>query len=116
MNVVKWLFMLSASRPGRHSPAEAQAGLGPLMAKSGCFPFLLLSFPCLLSAGPGPAWFIAGADNGMTALMKKLCRKLFPVPLSNGGLFTLLILNLMASGSILESHDKFTIDIKQSLN
>ena len=44
--------------------------------------------------------------------MKKLLRKLFPVPLTNGGLFTLLILNLMASGPLLESHDKFTTDRK----
>ena len=65
MNVVKGLFILPASRPGRHSPVEALAGLGPLMAKSGHFPF-----PCfLLSAdsGPGPVRFIAGAENGMTA-------------------------------------------------
>ena len=56
MNVVLKLFAL---QPARHSPAEALAGLGPFMAKSGCFPFL--SF--LLSPGNGPAWFIAGADT-----------------------------------------------------
>ena len=110
MNVVKWLFILPALRPGRHSPAEARAGLGPLMAKSGHFP--LFPFLCLLSAGPGPARFIAGADNGMTALMKKLLRKLFPVPLSNGGLFTLLLINSMWSGSLYYSYDKFTTDQK----
>ena len=81
------------------------------MAKSGYFPFL--PFPCLLSAGPGPAWWcIAGADNGMTALMKKLCRKLFPVPLSNGGLFTLLILNLMFSGPLHGTYNQYTTDQK----
>ena len=63
MNVVKRLFILPALRPGQHSPAEAQAGLGPLMAKSGYFP--LLSFPCFLSTSPGPARCIAGADNGL---------------------------------------------------
>ena len=60
MNVVQPLFAL---QPGRHSPAEALAGLGPLMAKSGRFPFLCF----LLSPGDGPARFIAGADNGMAA-------------------------------------------------
>ena len=59
MNVVLKLFVL---QPGRHSPAEALAGLGLRVAKSGCFPFL--SF--LLSFGNGPARFIAGADNGFT--------------------------------------------------
>ena len=59
MNVVQLLFTL---RPGRHNPAEALAGLGPLMAKSGRFPFP--SF--LLSPSSGPARFIAGADNGFT--------------------------------------------------
>ena len=59
MNVVLKLFAL---QPGQHSPVEALAGLGPLMAKSGRFPFL--SF--LLSSGNGPAWFIAGANNGFT--------------------------------------------------
>ena len=59
MNVVLKLFAL---QPGWHSPAEALAGLGPLMAKSSCFPFL--SF--LLFPGNGPARFIAGADNGFT--------------------------------------------------
>ena len=59
MNVVQLLFTL---RPGRHSPAEALGGFGPLMAKSGHFPFL-----CILLPGDGPAWFIAGVENGMTA-------------------------------------------------
>ena len=58
MNVVQLLFTL---RPGQHSPAEALAGLGPLMAKFDHFPFL-----CFLLPGDGPARFIAGADNGMT--------------------------------------------------
>ena len=56
MNVVQLLFTL---RPGRHSPAEALAGLGLRVAKSGRFPFLCL----LLSPSNGPAWFIAGADT-----------------------------------------------------
>ena len=60
MNVVLKLFAL---QPGRHSPAEALAGLGPRVAKSGRFPFLCL----LLSPGDGPARCIAGAENGMTA-------------------------------------------------
>ena len=59
MNVVPLLFTL---QPGRHSPAETLARLGPLMAKSGRFPFLYF----LLSPGDGPARFIAGADNGFT--------------------------------------------------
>ena len=59
MNVVLKLFAL---QPSRHSPAEALAGFGPFMAKSGCFPFLCF----LLSLGDGPAWFIAGAENGFT--------------------------------------------------
>ena len=59
VNVVLKLF---ASQSGRHSPAEALAGLGPRVAKSGRFPFL--SF--LLSPGNVPARFIAGADNGFT--------------------------------------------------
>ena len=44
--------------------------------------------------------------------MKKLLRKLFPVPLSNGGLFTLLLMNCMCSGPLLQSHNKFTTDQK----
>ena len=48
----------------------------------------------------------------MTALMKKLFRKLFPVPLSNGGLFTLLLVNLIASDPLHYSYDKFTTDQK----
>ena len=59
MNVVQLLFTL---RSGRHSPAEALAGLGLRVAKSDRFPFL--SF--LLSPSNGPARFIAGADNGFT--------------------------------------------------
>ena len=42
--------------------------------------------------------------------MKKLLRKLFPVPLSNGGIFTLLLMNLAFSGLLLYSYDKFTTD------
>ena len=60
MNVVLKLFAL---RPGRHSPVEVLAGLGPFMAKSGRFPFLCFLF----SPSSGPAWFIAGMENGMTA-------------------------------------------------
>ena len=60
MNVVLKLFALQF---GRHSPAEALAGLGLRVAKSGRFPFL--SF--LLSPGDGLARFVAGAENGMTA-------------------------------------------------
>ena len=58
MNVVQPLFTL---RPGWHRPAEALAGLGLRVAKSGRFPFL-----CFLLPGNGPARFIAGADNGFT--------------------------------------------------
>ena len=60
MNVVQLLFTLWF---GRHSPAEALAGLGPRVAKSGRFPFLCF----LLSPGNSPARFIAGVENGMTA-------------------------------------------------
>ena len=60
MNVVLKLFAL---QPGSHSPAEALAGFGLRMAKFSRFPFLCF----LLSPGGGPAWFIAGAENGMTA-------------------------------------------------
>ena len=56
MNVVQLLFTL---RPGRHSPVEALVGLGLLMAKSGCFPFLCF----FLSPGNGPARLIAGANT-----------------------------------------------------
>ena len=56
MNVVLKSFALQL---GRHSPVEALAGLGPLMAKSGRFPFL--SF--LLSPGDGPVRFVTGADT-----------------------------------------------------
>ena len=59
MNVVLKLFAL---QPDRHSPAEALAGLGLRVAKSGRFPFL--SF--LLSPSNGPARFVAGANNGFT--------------------------------------------------
>ena len=59
MNVVQLLFTL---RLGRHSPAEALAGFGLRVATSARFPFLCF----LLSPGDGPAWFIAGADNGFT--------------------------------------------------
>ena len=44
--------------------------------------------------------------------MKKLLRKLFPVPLTNGGLFVLLLMNGMCSGPLLQSYDKFTTDQK----
>ena len=57
MNVVLKLFAL---QPGRHSPVEALAGFGPLMAKFDHFPFL-----CFLLPGDSPARCIAGADNGM---------------------------------------------------
>ena len=60
MNVVLKLFALQT---GRHSPAEALAGLGLRVAKSGRFPFLCF----LLSSDDGPARCIAGADNGRTA-------------------------------------------------
>ena len=59
MNVVQLLFTL---RLGRHSPAEALAGLGLRLAKSGRFPFLCF----FLFPGNGPTWFIAGADNCLT--------------------------------------------------
>ena len=60
MNVVLKLFALQL---GRHSPAEALAGFGLRVAKSGRFPFLCF----FLSPGDGPARFIAEAENGMTA-------------------------------------------------
>ena len=44
--------------------------------------------------------------------MKKLLRKLFPVPLTNGGLFGLLLLNFMFAGYLLNSYDTFTTDQK----
>ena len=45
-------------------------------------------------------------------MMKKLLRKLFPVPLTNGGLFVLLLMNCMCSGPLLQIHDQFTTDQK----
>ena len=56
MNVVLKLF---AVQPGRHSPAEALAGFGLLMAKFGRFPFLCF----LLSSGDGLARFVVGANT-----------------------------------------------------
>ena len=44
--------------------------------------------------------------------MKKLLRKLFPVPLTNGGLFALLLMNFMCSGLLYKSYDKLTTDPK----
>ena len=44
--------------------------------------------------------------------MKKLLRKLFPVPLTNGGLFVLLILNYMFSGPLHQSYDTLITDPK----
>ena len=44
--------------------------------------------------------------------MKKLLHKLFPVPLTNGGLFVLLILNLMFSGLLHKSYDRLITDPK----
>ena len=44
--------------------------------------------------------------------MKKLLRKLFPVPLTNGGLFSLLILNLMFSGPLHKIYNRYTTDKK----
>ena len=44
--------------------------------------------------------------------MKKLLRKLFPVPLTNGGLFGLLILNLMFSGLLHNAYNRYTTDKK----
>ena len=44
--------------------------------------------------------------------MKKLLHKLFPVPLSYGALFSLLLINLILSGFLLYSYDKFTTDQK----
>ena len=60
MNVVQLSFALQS---GRHSPAEALVGFGLRVAKFSRFPFLRF----LLSSGNGPAWFIAKAENGMTA-------------------------------------------------
>ena len=44
--------------------------------------------------------------------MKKLLRKLFPVPLTNGDIFALLILNFMFSGLLLQSYDTVITDPK----
>ena len=63
VNVIQLLFTL---RPGRHSPAEALAGLGLRVAKSGRFPLLCF----FLSPGDGSAWFIAGVDNGFTLALR----------------------------------------------
>ena len=45
-------------------------------------------------------------------MMKKLLRKLFPVPLTNGGLFVLLLMNGMCSGQLHRSYDKLITDQK----
>ena len=42
--------------------------------------------------------------------MKKLLRKLFPVPLTNGSLFVLLIMNFICGGLLHKSYDKLTTD------
>ena len=44
--------------------------------------------------------------------MKKLLRKLFPVPLSNGEIFVLLLMNFICSGLLHEGYDKLTTDQK----
>ena len=44
--------------------------------------------------------------------MKKLLRKLFPVPLTNGGLFVLLLMNLMFSGQLHGIYNRYTTDKK----
>ena len=44
--------------------------------------------------------------------MKKLLRKLFPVPLTNGGLFVLLLMNFIVSGQLHRSYDKLITDPK----
>ena len=44
--------------------------------------------------------------------MKKLLRKLFPVPLTNGGLFALLLMNFICSGLLHKSYDKLITDQK----
>ena len=56
MNVVLKLFALQL---GWHSPLQTLAGSGPLMAKSGRFPFSCF----ILSPGDGPARFIAGVNT-----------------------------------------------------
>ena len=45
-------------------------------------------------------------------MMKKLLRKLFPVPLSNGSLFVLLIMNFICSGLLFKSYDRLITDTK----
>ena len=78
MNVVQLLFTLL---PGRHSPAEALAGLGLRVAKSGHFPFLCF----LLSPGDGPARFIAGGGTSLPsrrALRARPCTTLNTTPLT----------------------------------
>ena len=47
--------------------------------------------------------------------MKKLLRKLFPVPLTNGGIFALLILNFMFSGPLHSSYGRLMIDPKNAV-
>ena len=59
MNVVLKVFALQS---GWHSPAEALSGLGLRVVISGRFSFL-----CFFLSGDGPARFIAGVENGMTA-------------------------------------------------
>ena len=44
--------------------------------------------------------------------MKKLLRKLFPVPLTNGGIFGLLILNFIFSGPLHSTYGKLITDQK----
>ena len=44
--------------------------------------------------------------------MKKLLRKLFPVPLTNGGLFVLLLMNCMCSGPLHSSYNRLITDPK----
>ena len=56
MNVVLKLFALQL---GWHSLLQTLAGSGPLMAKSGRFPFSCF----LLFPGDGPARFVAGVDT-----------------------------------------------------
>ena len=62
-----------------------------------------------------PATVLRGSLPGRKrhdGAMKKLLRKLFPVPLTNGGLFVLLILNLMFSDLLHNTYNRHITDKK----
>ena len=96
MNVVLKLFAL---QPGRTWPARGQI-----------WPFSLSVLFSLLRRQPCVVYCRGGKRHD--GAMKKLLRKLFPVPLTNGGLFVLLLMNSMCSSPLLQIHYKFTTDQK----